>query len=193
MPVYADMAGGGLRRPTLRSFLSYRQTAGASELKLSDFVGTFIAHMLAKNIFRVRSPEQITWPDLCESVRSCQSQSIRPISFKLSEVCNCWILLYFLSLPIPVPLQSLSAAPVNGSQLATNRIAGRPPPSAAPVNDPARGRSARSPGRRDRAEGGSLAALAVSRSEACVTEGWMLVHFGGRVAGSASALWHEPA
>ena len=55
--------GGGLRNPTLMSFLSHRQTAGASELKLSDFVGTFIAHLLAKNVpGQVRS-SQVTRTD----------------------------------------------------------------------------------------------------------------------------------
>ena len=34
----------------LRFFLSHRQTLGATKLKLSDFVGTFIVHILAKNI-----------------------------------------------------------------------------------------------------------------------------------------------
>ena len=33
-----------------RFFLSHRQTPGATKLKLSDFVGTFIVHILAKNI-----------------------------------------------------------------------------------------------------------------------------------------------
>ena len=51
--------GGGLRIPTVRSFLSHRQTAGASGLKLSDFVGTFIAQKLAKKFpGQVRSGHQ---------------------------------------------------------------------------------------------------------------------------------------
>ena len=33
-----------------RFFLSHRHTPGAIKLKLSDFVGTFIVHILAKNI-----------------------------------------------------------------------------------------------------------------------------------------------
>ena len=47
--------GGGLQRPPVRFFPSHRQTPGAIELKLSDFVGTFIAHILRKKILRVRS------------------------------------------------------------------------------------------------------------------------------------------
>ena len=51
--------GGGLRSPTLRFFLSHRQTAGSSELKLSDFIGTCISHILNKNITgQVRSGHQ---------------------------------------------------------------------------------------------------------------------------------------
>ena len=34
-----------------RFFLSHRQTLGATKLKLSDFVGTFIIHILAKKYF----------------------------------------------------------------------------------------------------------------------------------------------
>ena len=54
-----DGGGGGLRSPTLRFFLSRRQSAkaynatkapGASELKLSDFVDIFIAHIWANKI-----------------------------------------------------------------------------------------------------------------------------------------------
>ena len=57
--------------------------------------------------------------------------------------------------PFPIPHTRSSAVPVStGSRrLATNQIAERPPP---------RGRSERSPGRRDGVEVRALAALAVS-------------------------------
>ena len=48
--------GGGLQKSPFRFFLSHRQTPGAIKLKLSDFVSTFIAHILAnKKILRVMS------------------------------------------------------------------------------------------------------------------------------------------
>ena len=48
---------------SLRFSWSRRQTPGASELKLYEFVGTFIAHIFAtKNILRVRSG-QVTKTD----------------------------------------------------------------------------------------------------------------------------------
>ena len=59
--------GEGLRSPTLRSFLSHRKTAEASELELSDFVDTLIAHILAKR--RVRSGHHN------RTLKSCQSQT----------------------------------------------------------------------------------------------------------------------
>ena len=49
--------GGGLGSP-FRFFLSYRQTPGVIALKLSGFVGTFIAHISAKKTIRVRSGHQ---------------------------------------------------------------------------------------------------------------------------------------
>ena len=49
--VFVHIPGmGEASEDPFRFFLSHRQMPGAIKLKLSDFVGTFIVHILAKNI-----------------------------------------------------------------------------------------------------------------------------------------------
>ena len=59
LKIYLTLFLAGASEVTFRFFLSHRQTSGAIKLKISDFVATFIAHILAKNILgHVRSGHQ---------------------------------------------------------------------------------------------------------------------------------------
>ena len=50
--VFVPIAGRGeASAAPFRFFLSHRQTPGAIKLKLSDLVGTFIVHIVAKKYF----------------------------------------------------------------------------------------------------------------------------------------------
>ena len=84
------LLAGGFRSP-LQSFPISSPNAGGIELKLSDFVGTFIAHILPKMSGQVRSRHQNRSRDPTSRVLSLkfESQSILPNTFKLSEFCKC--------------------------------------------------------------------------------------------------------